>query len=201
MNSCIGGLLPYDQVADTASIREPLHRKAVFKFNTIKQWLRPAGVGLLRATGARGTWARFSLEGSGFVWGLIENQGTPCVRVLVLRVQLVGSIWGAASIFRSCRSLGASKGCCRRMQTLLFLRLPCRLTYLCSPRSSAPKARITAICAQEERPFLVRHLDAAPGSSRSCSSFSASRLPGTWEREYGSFEFDSLLYISVLPKP
>ena len=34
------------------------------------------------------------------------------------------------------------------------------------------KARITAICAREERPFLVRHLDGSPAVG-SRSSFSA----------------------------
>ncbi|CAE7938382.1 unnamed protein product [Symbiodinium sp. KB8] len=100
----------------------------------------------------------------------------------------------------------------RRLRRRALSRKLCvgQLVWDCSVQP-ARAARITAICATEERPFLVRHLDAAHGSSGSCASFSVndpvsvSGRPGvvTWDgrpmHQFAKVRFEDGKESDVLP--
>lgn len=100
----------------------------------------------------------------------------------------------------------------RRLRRRALSRKLCvgQLVWDCSVQP-ARAARITAICATEERPFLVRHLDAAHGSSGSCASFSVNDpvsvngRPGvvTWDgrptHQFAKVRFEDGKESDVLP--
>ncbi|CAE7609237.1 unnamed protein product [Symbiodinium sp. CCMP2456] len=100
----------------------------------------------------------------------------------------------------------------RRLRRRALSRKLCvgQLVWDCSVQP-ARAARITAICATEERPFLVRHLDATPGSSGSGASFSVNDpvsvngRPGvvTWDgrptHQFAKVRFEDGKESDVLP--
>ncbi|CAE7173492.1 unnamed protein product [Symbiodinium necroappetens] len=103
---------------------------------------------------------------------------------------------------------GPSEEDARRLKRRALSKKLClgQLVWDCSMHPARP-ARIIAICAQEKRPFLVRHLDTAPGSTNFAVNdvVSVNGRPGvvTWDgrpqHQFAKVRFEDGKESDVLP--
>ncbi|CAE7864948.1 UBP26 [Symbiodinium sp. KB8] len=103
---------------------------------------------------------------------------------------------------------GPSEEDARRLKRRALSKKLClgQLVWDCSTHPARP-ARIIAICAQEKRPFLVRHLDTAPGSPNFAVNdvVSVNGRPGvvTWDgrpqHQFAKVRFEDGKESDVLP--